>query len=462
MSDDGLFAPVLDHGRVHAETTGRAWLQAMLDVEAGLAHACAAAGLIPQRDAEMIADACDAGRFDADAIGAEATATGNPVVPLVRALTAAVDGAAAAHVHRGATSQDVLDTAAMLIAARALEPLLDDLRGAADAAAELARRHRDTPAAGRTLLQHALPTTFGLRAANWMVGLDEVIERLVAVRARLAVQLGGAVGTLASLEPDGVEVMGRLAHRLGLAEPVLPWHTTRTRPAELAAALGAAAGACGKVARDIVLLAQTEVGEVSEEAPGRGGSSTMPHKRNPVAAVAAAAAAARTPGLVSTLFGAMSQEHERAAGAWHAEWRPANDLLRATGAAAAWVRDSLEHLHVDTGRIRANLALTAGATQAERVVTALAGDLGRLAAHDLVATASTRALAEGRMLAEVLAAVPEVAGHLDDGELDRLLDPAAATGSAGALVDRALAHHARTLADAGRRHPAPPVSKGPQ
>lgn len=442
----GLFDAVLSHGGVHEATTDRAWLQAMLDVEAALAHATAAAGLISTEDAAAIAAVCRAEHFDVHAIGADAVASGNPVVPLVRALTAAVDGPAAAHVHRGATSQDILDTATMLIAARALVPLIDDLCGAADAAAELARRYRDTPAAGRTLLQHAVPVTFGLKAAGWLVGLDDVVARLDEVRSRrLAVQLGGAVGTLASLEPAGVEIVGHLARALGLAEPVVAWHTIRTRPAELASALGEAAGVCAKIARDIVLLAQTEVGEVSEAARAhgsRGGSSTMPHKHNPVAAIASAAAAARAPGLVSTLLSAMPHEHERAAGAWHAEWRPFNDLLRTTGSAAAWLRDSLHHLRVDTDRVRANLALTRGLTQAERVVTALTGAVGRLTAHDLVSSASQRALDEHRALADVLEEMPDVTTHLDRDQLRQLLDPATATGSAALLVDRALAHHA--------------------
>jgi 3-carboxy-cis,cis-muconate cycloisomerase len=447
----GLFDAVLSRGGVHEATTDTAWLQAMLDAEAALAHATAAAGLMDAADAAAIAAVCRAEHFDVASIGAQAAATGNPVVPLVRALTAAVDGPAAAHVHRGATSQDILDTAAMLIAARALVPLTDDLRSAAGAAEGLARRYRDTPAVGRTLLQHAVPVTFGFKAAVWLSGLDEVVDRLDAVRRdRLAVQLGGAAGTLESLGAQGLQVVGHLARELGLAEPVVPWHTIRTRPVELASALGAAAGVCAKIARDVTLLAQTEVGEVREDAGGRGGSSTMPHKHNPVAAIATAAAAARAPGLVATLLHAMTHEHERAAGSWHAEWLPFTDLLRVTGSAAAWLRDCLTHLRVDTGRVRANLDLTAGLAQAERVVTALAGTLGRLAAHELVTRASDRATDDGRPLVDVLSEDPDVTAHLDGAHLRRLLDPAQATGSAARLVDRAVAHHTASL-----RHDAP-------
>ena len=422
-----------------------AWLQAMLDVEAGLARALAATGLMPAEHAEQIAAACRADRFDAAEIGAQAAETGNPAAPLVRALTAAVEGPAAGQVHRGATSQDVLDSAAMLVAHRALSPLLEDLAGAAEAAARLAGEHRATLMAGRTLLQQAVPTTFGLKAAGWLVALDEVVARLAQVRAtRLAVQLGGGAGTLASLGVDGVAVAGRLARELGLAEPVLPWHTDRTRPAELAGALGAACGAIAKIAGDIVLLGQTEVAEVREGGAERGGSSTLPHKRNPVAAVAARACARQGPGLVATLLAAMEQEHERAAGAWHAEWRPFTELLRATGSAAAWLRDCLEYLEVDPARMRDNLDRTGGLLLAERVTAALAPALGRQGAHDLVHQAVAEAQASGRPFADVLEAQPEVETHLGPGRAAELLDPSAYLGSAGALVERALRTHAES------------------
>jgi len=439
----GLFDGVLARGRVPGEITDRAWLQAMLDAEAALARAQARAGLIADADADAIAAvAADPDRFDVAAIGAEAAKTGNPVVPLVKALTDAVEGDAAGQVHRGATSQDILDTAAMLVCSRALAPLLDDLDAAADAAARLADEHRATVMAGRTLMQHALPIAFGLKAAEWLAGLDEAAARLRAVRAeRLAAQLGGAAGTLASLGDDGPAVLAAFAAELGLAEPVVAWHTIRTRPAELAGALGAAAGVIAKVARDVVLMAQTEVGEVREGVPGRGGSSTLPHKRNPVAAISAVASAMRAPGLVASLLGAMAHEHERAAGPWHAEWRPLGELLEATGSAAAWLRDCLEHLEVDAERMRANLDLTHGALLAERVTTALAPALGRHPAHELVQAAAQEAFASERALGDVLAENGEVTAHVDRDELARLLDPAGYLGATGALIDRALRAH---------------------
>jgi 3-carboxy-cis,cis-muconate cycloisomerase len=443
VSEPGLFDGVLARGGVRDAVSDAAWLQAMLDAEAALARAEAAAGVIAGEHAEAIAAACRAERFDIAALGAQAAAVGNPAAPLARALREQVGGSAAADVHRGATSQDIVDSAAMLVARRALAPLMADLEAAADAAATLAVAHRDTVMAGRTLLQHAVPVTFGLKAAGWLVALDESAERLRAVRdARLAAQLGGAAGTLAALGDAGPEVLARFAGELGLAEPVTPWHTDRTRVAELAGALGAACGVAAKVAGDLVLLAQTEVGEVREGGAGaRGGSSTMPHKRNPVAAVSARAAARQAPGLVATLLAAMEHEHERAAGAWHAEWPALRELLRATGSAAAWLRDALEHLEVDVERMRENLARTGGAVVAERVARALAAELGRDAADELV----REALTEGRL-------ERAAREHLAAEEVAQLLDPAGYLGAAAVFVERALSGHeeAKARAASGR------------
>ena len=428
MSDSGgLFGEVLARGRVREAVGDRAWLQAMLDVEAALARAQAAAGVIATEHAKAIAAACRAERYDVDALGVQAAAVGNPAAPLVRALRAQVGDPAAGDVHRGATSQDVVDSAAMLVARRALEPLLDDLGAAAQAAARLADEHRATVMAGRTLLQQAVPITFGLKAAGWLVGLDEARQRLDAVRrTRLAAQLGGAAGTLAALGDAGVDVLARFARELELVEPAVPWHTARTRVAELATALGECSGAVAKVAGDVVLLAQTEVGEVREGGGGaRGGSSTMPHKRNPVAAISALAGARQAPGLVANLLAAMEHEHERAAGAWHAEWAPMRELLRSTGSAAAWLRECLEELEVDPERMRANLD---DAVLAERV----AGAIGRPDTGDLVRDA----LAAGRPLADI------AREHLDEDEAAHVLDPATYLGATDQLIDRALSAHA--------------------
>ena len=419
-----MFDAIAARGEAAEAVSDEAWLQAMLDAEAALARALARAGLIEDADAEAIAGACRAERFDARELGAAAVAAGNPVVPLVEALTGAIEGPAAGHVHRGATSQDILDTAAMLVAARALGPLLDDLASAGAAAAQLARAHRDTPMAGRTLLQQAVPVTFGLKAAGWLSGLGEARRWLEELGAeRLAAQLGGAAGTLASLGDAGPRVLAAYADELGLAEPALPWHANRTRIGELASVLAVTCGAVAKVAQDVVLLSQTEVAEVRER--DSGGSSTMPHKRNPVAAICALACARQAPGLAATLLGVMAHEHERAAGSWHAEWRPLSELLRSAGSAVAWLRMSLEGLEVDAGRMRANLDITGGALMAERVVASLAAERGRLEAHHAV----EEVLRSGGDLHELASA--------------ELLDPAGYLGSAGEFVDRALAAYDR-------------------
>jgi len=351
---------VLARGGVAAAVSDAELLRAMLAAEAALARA--------QGLGEDVIGAIGGASPDPRELGERAAASGNPVVPLVEALRAV----AGPEVHRGATSQDILDTALMLVAREALDVIGEDLGVAADAAARLAAVHRATPMIGRTLLQQAVPTTFGLKAAGWMRGLDAARARLAAYVP--AAQLGGPAGTLDGLGP---EVAARYAAVLGL-EPALPWHTERTRIGELAAALGIACGAIAKPAVDVVLLAQTEVAEVREAAPG--GSSSMPHKRNPVAAISARACARQAPGLVATLLACLEQEHERAAGAWHAEWAPLRALLVTTGSAAAWLRTCLEGLEVDVARMRANLggADVGGAVEsaAELVERALAARPG--------------------------------------------------------------------------------------
>ncbi|GAA2844451.1 lyase family protein [Crossiella cryophila] len=666
MSD--LFDPLSAAGPVRATVDDQAWLQAMLDFERALAQAQSEAGLLSPEHAKAIAVACDPARYNPTEIGATASGIGNPAAPLVRALTAEVGGEAARYVHLGATSQDVLDTASMLVLRRAVAELLSIVDRAGARAAELAARYRDTPQAGRTLGQQALPVTFGLTAAGWVSALTAARERLRGLR--FAVQLGGAAGTLASLEevarvglagasaapgptasagspvpagrttggdlpspvglavmpgltptadpasgpavhdggattglptnaglampaeagtvatsaaitapamaaeagtvatsaaiagpamaagpgtvvtsaaitgpvmaagpaessgsaaipglaaipgpvafpgpaetaglsaipgsavaidppplttpllpadspppataslpadslltttpslpadspltttpllpadspltttpppPTGPAVLTGLARALNLEEPTLPWHTERSRITTIAAALADLAATAAGIARTITLLAQTEIGEVHEQGPpGSGGSSTLPHKQNPVAAVLAAGAAAQAPGLVGTLFSVRAQEYQRAAGHWHAEWRPLAELVRVTGAAAYWMAESLERLRVDPVRMRANLDRTGGVLLAERVTAALTGRVGRLVAHDVVGRCARRAVA-GEDFAAVLGADPVVAAQLSRQRIVELLDPAGYLGSAGVFVDRALA-----------------------
>jgi 3-carboxy-cis,cis-muconate cycloisomerase len=442
-----LFRAIFVPDRFREAVSGRAWLGAMLEAERALAAAEARTGLIPPDAAEAIASCCkkgrEAGLFDPEELGRKGRAQGNPVPPLVRVLTEAVSEVseeAARYVHKGATSQDIVDTAAMLLTKRALDLTLIETDAIAAALAGLAETHRGTPIAGRTLLQQALPTTFGLKAAGWLVSILEARRRLLEVReGGLAAQLGGAAGTLASLGDSGTEVLEEFARELDLAEPAAPWHADRSRVAEIGGALSLLSGALGKISRDIILMAQTEVGEVSEPAgAGRGGSSTLPHKRNPILCVTAAACSRRVHELSRTLQAAMVGEHERAAGAWHSEWEALSDALALTGGAAAVVREVTEGLEVHPEKMRENLEATGGLLLAERVTTILAEHLGLLEAHDLVEAASRRALESGRSLREELLAEPALEEALSEVDIDAALDPVGYLGSAGAFVDRAL------------------------
>jgi len=328
-----------------------AWLEAMVAVERALAIASASAGVVPADAAAAIAEQCDPALYDVEELCKEGRAVGNPAEPLVRALRARVGRDAAAWVHVGATSQDVMDSAAMLVARNALRLIDDELDGIARACARLADEHRDTVMAARTLLQQAVPTTFGLKAAGWLVAILDARSRIG--RLTLPAQLGGAAGTLAVFGANGVEVARLFAEELDLAEPALPWHAHRGRIAELAGALGSIAAAAAKIGLDVVLLAQTEVGEVAE-AEG-GGSSTMPQKRNPARAVRARACARGVHAQVPVLTHG-EHELERAAGAWQAEWNALSEALALAGGAAAAIRDCLDGLEVHVDRMRANMS----------------------------------------------------------------------------------------------------------
>jgi 3-carboxy-cis,cis-muconate cycloisomerase len=454
----GLFGGVFARGGVEAGDA--AWLRAMLDAEAGLARALERAGLAPAGAGEAVTAAARAGNFNPNELGGLAALTGNPVPGLARALARQVPQTAVSAVHHGATSQDIVDTAAMLLAKRAIGVIQADLARAADAAAGLAAAHRDSIMIGRTLLQQAVPVTFGLVAAGWLTSLDEARAGLDAVGPRLAVQFGGAAGTLASLGEAGQRVTALLATELGLAVPVLPWHTDRLRIIDLGAALARVAAALGKIARDVTLLAQSEVGEVSEggtdqrgtdqqapaASPRRGGSSAMPHKHNPVASIAILGCTRQVPGLLATLAAASEQELQRAAGAWHAEWEPLTTLLRLTGSASSWAADLLPGLVVDTSRMAANLAATKGLPLAEHVSSLLAGVLGGAQAHDLVAEAGARATSAGLPLRDVLLAVPKLEQRLSSAgitaeQIDSALEPSGYLGAAGAFVTAALDAH---------------------
>jgi len=445
VSDASLFAGLFAHGDVAAAVSDRALVDAMVQFEVALLRALALLEIAPVEAADELSAAVEQGALELDLaeLGRATGEQGTPVPGLLRALRRQLSAAAAAHLHKGATSQDVIDTAMMLVTRRALDLIVADLSAAADACASLVERHRSSIEPGRTLLQQALPLTFGLKAAGWLAALDGALAELSVIRGgELAVQFGGAVGTLASLGDRGLDVAGELASQLGLLDPSLPWHTIRLRPARIASALGATLGVTGKIGRDVVLLAQTEVAEVVEGGgAGRGGSSTMPHKRNPVGAIGLVACAQRAPGLVATMLGAMMQEHERGAGTWQAEWETLPVLLRLTGSAAALVRELLAGLEVDAEKMRADMDMTGALVMSESVAAALAPALGRADAQDLVEKAARRSLESGRTFRDVLLELPPVADALGLDRLDAALDPALYLGVTTDLIDRALAAH---------------------
>jgi 3-carboxy-cis,cis-muconate cycloisomerase len=443
-----LYGPLTSTAGMRALLSDRAVLGRMLKVEAALARAEAAVGVIPRAAAGVIAAACDPKRYDASSIAEAAADAGNLAIPLVKDLTALVKKRApeaARWVHWGATSQDIIDTATALSIVEAQKLLDRDLARAIRGLAALSRRHRNTPMVARTWLQHALPTTFGYKLAGYAAMLGRARRGLAqAADNAAAIQFGGAVGTLAALGTKGPAVARRLADNLGLDLPAAPWHSAHDRIAGFAAALGIAIGGAGKIARDVTLLTQTEVQEVFEPAgEGKGGSSTLPHKRNPVGAAQILTAATLAPGLVADVFAALVHEHERAAGAWQAEWIALPELMRLASVALARLAEIAEGLEVDKARMRKNLDLTDGLIMAEAVQMALAAKIGRSAAHELIGAASKRALKEKRPLGDVLAKIPEVTRVLAPARLKALANPLSYLGAAEFFRDRALAEAER-------------------
>ena len=444
--DLGLLAPGRAGSRVEVETGDGAYLQRLLDAEAALARAQAGIGVVPEQAADAITGAALAENFDLRQIALDAREGGNPVIPLAAALRAALPADLAAFVHRGATSQDIFDTATMLVADDARIVILADLDRVATALAALAARHRTTPMVARTLTQHAVPTTFGLKAAGWRSLVLDARDRLAALP--LPVQLGGAAGTLAALQPTDnpaavFDLIEGFAAETGLDIPTLPWHVLRTPIAELGGALALTSGALGKFAADVLLLGRQEIAEIRQDGGGAGGSSAMPHKANPVNATLIAATALQLPALVSVLYGAMVAEDERPAGAWHAEWQNLRQALRLVGTAAELAAELAEGLDARPEKMAENLALTHGLVVSERLVSALEPLLGRAEARKVLTSASHAAVADGLSLAKALAEEPDIKTLIDEDRLsaDRLaelLDPAGYLGAAPELVDRAL------------------------
>jgi 3-carboxy-cis,cis-muconate cycloisomerase len=441
-----LLGPLFRWDAVDALLGDAARLQCMLDFEAALARAEAKTGVIPASAAQAIAACCHAERFNVVEIGGAAATAGNVAIPLVKKLTAMVgerDKEAARFVHWGATSQDAIDTGFVLQLRSAFTQVDAELGRMGDGLAELARKHRGTVMAARTWMQQALPTTFGLKAAGWLDAIDRQRDHLSALRPEaLVLQFGGAAGTLAALGGKGMEVARALGDELELDVPTIPWHGHRDRMAAVATAFALVAGTLGKIARDIALMAQTEVAEAFEPAAtGRGGSSTLPHKRNPVACAVALAAATRVPGLASTMLGAMVQENERGLGGWQAEWETLPEIISLTAGALHALANAVAGLEIDAAKMAENLELTHGLIFSEAVQMALGGALGRLEAHELVQAASQRARAEGRHLRDILGEDPAVTRHVSAAELARLFEPGQYLGSAQALIDGVLRAH---------------------
>lgn len=445
-----LLGPLFASAKMRAALSDAAMLQRMLDVEAALARAEAGSGVIPKTAAAPIAAACQARRFDIAALGIAAGQAGNLAIPLVKALTAAVakrDAEAARFVHWGATSQDIIDTATVLTLRKASELLARDLARASKGFVSLAKKHRKSVMAGRTWLQHALPITFGLKAAEYAAALARGRERMiVAVEDASVLQFGGAAGTLAALRSKGATVARALGRELELAVPPAPWHGHGDRIANAASAIAIAIGECAKIARDVSLLMQTEVGEAFEPAGiGRGGSSTMPQKRNPALSAQILAAGNLAPGLLSSLLSGLVHEHERGTGGWQASWLELPQLLLIASGAFERTAEIASGLEVDKARMRANLDISNGLVMAEAVQFALAEKLGKAQAHDLVAKASKQALGSGIHLVDALGEIPEVTEILSGKKLADLFDPASYLGETGRFIDAAIASAERAL-----------------
>lgn len=439
---DELFrAPAVE--RIYSDAST---VQAMLDFEAALARAAARAGIIPSSAAAAIGAQCRVEGIDFASLSRAAASSGNLAIPLVKQLTASVakeDAEASRYVHWGATSQDVIDTAAVLQLREALVSMLGDLDSLAGSFARFAETHRKTILPARTWMQQALPTSFGFIAAGWLDALLRGRRRLLVLRTTaLALQFGGAVGTLAAFGARGAQVAKLLADELRLELPAIPWHSHRDRMAEAATTFGLLAGTLTKIARDISLHSQTEIAEIHEPSEqNRGGSSTLPHKRNPVACAAILGATLRVPALVSSMLAAMDHPQQRALGSWHAEWETFPEIVRLTAGGLHHLAAVAPHLVIDTRRMRENLEATRGLVFAEAVSIVLSEKIGRQAAHNRLEAASRRAQSENRHLRDVLAAEKDLSGILTPAELDRLFDPLNYLGSAGDFIDRVLAAH---------------------
>jgi 3-carboxy-cis,cis-muconate cycloisomerase len=416
-------------------------IQKYLDIEAALARAQARLGVIPQDACDEICRHCNAREYDFAKLKAQTERIGYPVLPVVQQLVALCRDGLGEWCHWGATTQDITDTATILQIREALDLVEADIVAIADALAGLAKRYRDTPMAGRSNLQQAVPITFGYKCATWLAAFERHRQRLEELRPRVLVgEFGGAAGTLSSLGTRGLDVQAGLMKELGLGQPEIAWHTVRDRIAEVGCFLGLVTGICGKIAFDVKLMMQTEVEEVYEPFhEGRGSSSTMPQKRNPISCVYITATTSLVRQLVAALLDAMVEDHERATGPWEIEWIAVPEIFSLAAGALAQTRFMVSGLVVDENKMRANLDITRGLIVSEAVMMGLGPHIGRQYAHDLVYDICRQVVATGRTLLDLLAENTEVAKHLDRAALEKLCDPANYLGQAGEMVDRVLA-----------------------
>ncbi len=447
--DSAIFRDIFSSDAMRRVFSDEHRVQCYLDIEAALARVQARLGLIPQRAADEITAKCTLDIIDMAKLKSKTELIGYPVLPVVQQLVAACSDRLGEYCHWGATTQDITDTATIMQTREALALVEQDLAAIADSLADLARRHRDTPMAGRSNLQQAVPITFGYKVATWLAAIQRHQQRLAELRPRVLVgEFGGAAGTLASLGADGLKVQEGLMAELGLGQPDIAWHTARDRVAEVGCFLGLVTGTLGKIATDVKLLMQTEVGEVFEPyAKDRGSSSTMPQKRNPISCNYIHACMAMVRQLVAALLDAMVEDHERSTGPWEIEWIAVPEIFLLTSGALQQARTLLAGLEVDAARMRANLDITQGLISTEAVMMGLAPHLGRQRAHDLVYDISRQASVSGRPLLDLLAENEEIAAYLDRAALAKLLDPAEYLGLSGEMVDRVLGRLALTGRD---------------
>jgi 3-carboxy-cis,cis-muconate cycloisomerase len=453
--DSAIFGNIFSTAAMRKVFSDENRTQKYLDIEAALARVQARLEIIPAEAAEEIVRNCTLAMIDMDKLRVQTERIGYPILGVVQQIVAACKDNLGEYCHWGATTQDITDTATVMLIREALALVDDDLRAISGAMADLARRHRDTPMVGRSNLQQAVPLTFGYKIAGLLSAIERHRTRLAELRPRVLVgEFAGAVGTLASIERGALETQAGLMQELGLGQPDIAWHTQRDRIAEVGCFLGMVTGTLGKLATDVKLMMQTEVGEVYEPfAPGRGSSSTMPQKRNPISSCYIHACASVVRQHAAALLDAMIADHERSTGPWEIEWISLPEAFLLSSGALSQARFIAEGLVVDADRMRANLDMTNGLVVSEAVMMGLAPYLGREHAHDLVYDLCRKAIEENRPLLDLLGETAEITRHVDRKELQALCDPAHYLGLSGVMVDRVLANLSRSAPAAGSSGP---------